>query len=91
MYQRVSTIVVTDLDDEVVLLNPSNQQMFTLNDTGREVWLNLEQRPSVAELAEHITNLYEVEQAVAERDVQMILAHLLEHNLIEATSPAVES
>lgn len=84
MYQRVSTIVVTDLDDEVVLLNPSNQQMFTLNDTGREVWLNLEQYPSVTALAEHITSLYEVEQAVAEQDVQAILTHLLENQLIEA-------
>jgi hypothetical protein len=68
-------ILVTDLDDELVLLNPRTQAMFTLNGTGRVVWQNLG-KASPEEIAEKIVEQFEIDLATAQQDTENLLETL---------------
>jgi hypothetical protein len=43
MIQRKPDLIETDLDHELILLDPVSQEMFSLNDTGRALWRSLPQ------------------------------------------------
>jgi Coenzyme PQQ synthesis protein D (PqqD) len=68
-------ILVTDLEDELVLLNPRTQAMFTLNGTGRVVWQNLG-KVSPEAIAEKITEAFEVDLETAQKDTDALLETL---------------
>jgi Coenzyme PQQ synthesis protein D (PqqD) len=68
-------ILVTDLEDELVLLNPRTQAMFTLNGTGRMVWQNLG-KVSPEAIAEKITEAFEVDLETAQKDTDALLETL---------------
>lgn len=82
-YAPVPGVIETDLEQELVLLDPRTQQMFSLNDTGRRVWRTLpvdHEEP----LVHAVLEAYEISREQAEADVRRLLAELLEAGLIEA-------
>ena len=40
-YRRAADVITTDLEHELVLLDPRNGEMFALNATARCIWLAL--------------------------------------------------
>jgi hypothetical protein len=68
-------VIVTELDDELVLLNPRTQAMFTLNGTGKIIWQNLGQH-NADEIAVKITEAFEIDLETAEKDVTALLETL---------------
>jgi len=73
-------VVATDLETEVVLLDPETREMFSLNATGRVVWRALPGR--VADLAAEVTRIFEVDGGRALEDVRGILGDLLAAGLV---------
>ena len=60
-------LIETDLESELVLLDPATQQMFSLNPTGRTLWFALREHPlrdAVAQVAEQFD--VSLEQATAD-------------------------
>lgn len=74
-------ILVTDLDNELVLLNPRTQAMFTLNGTGRIVWQNLGKH-SAEEIAQKIVEQFEVDLQTAQQDTVSLLETLANAGLL---------
>ncbi|HXV86071.1 MAG TPA: PqqD family protein [Gemmatimonadales bacterium] len=74
-------VIATDLEQEMVLLDPETQEMFRLNRTGRDVWLHLS-LADVAGLAGGLTQRFSVGREQAHQDVRVLLGELLEAGLI---------
>jgi hypothetical protein len=86
-FARKPGVIETDLEQELVLLDPETREMFSLNATGRVVWRALPEYP-VVELATRITEVFDVSRERALEDVRRILAELREAGLIAPSSDA---
>lgn len=73
----------TDLGTETVLLNGETGVAVHLNRTARALWITLPAHRRT--LVERLCSDYSVSQAQAARDVDQIIASLLEHGLIIVT------
>ena len=81
-YTRAARVIETDLGNELVLLDPETQQMFSLNETGRCIWRALP-ASGEASLIDVLVSAYNVSREVAEADMRRLLAELLDAGLIE--------
>lgn len=75
-------ILVTDLQDELVLMHPQSSQMFSLNATGRLLWLALP--ASQTSLTELLAREYGLETLQAKQDVQNVLNDLMQRDLVRS-------
>ena len=75
MFNSSADVIATDLEHELVLLDPRNGEMFALNATGRRVWFALPAR-TPDELAHVLTANFDVAPAQALKDVQSLIAAL---------------
>ncbi len=78
-------LTVTDLGDEVVLLDPRTQEMYALDDVGRFVWF-ASTGADLEGIAARVADRYAIGLDVAERDVAILVAELAEANLLEPWS-----
>jgi Coenzyme PQQ synthesis protein D (PqqD) len=74
-------LIETELDQELILLDPETQEMFSLNGTGRWVWRGLPDR-SAGELAQELATHFGLTADEARADVDEMVAELLEAGLI---------
>ena len=70
------------LDDEMVLLNLDSGEYFGLNDTGTRVWELLADGRSREEVADRLTDEFEVTIEVATDHVTSLCKELLEAGLL---------
>ena len=75
-------IIVTELEDELVLLNPRTQSMFTLNGTGKVIWQHLGTHTS-EEIAIKITEAFEIDLTTAQKDTSDLLESLEKSGLLQ--------
>lgn len=68
-------IIETLLEDELVLLDPQTQQMYSLNATGKLIWETLKagEYPTVAE---KISAEFEVDAGQAQSDADALVSDL---------------
>lgn len=85
-YRHNPSVVVTDLDDELVLLDPTSKQMFSLNAVGRVLWQELPRRGLDGAL-EQITEAFEVTSEQARTDAVALIENLTKSKLLEVTDP----
>lgn len=79
-YRPREGVIETDLDDELVLLDPDTQQMYSLNETGRWLWRRLPESPKA--LAQGLAESFAVGLEQARNDVAELLAELREAGLL---------
>ena len=84
MFDRATDVIATDLEQELILLDPRSSEMFSLNAAGRCVWFALPAR-SVEEIADVLQNEFDVSPEIARHDAQLFLTRLTEAALIEVT------
>ena len=89
IYKRSPDVIATDLGDELILLDPRRGEMFGLNESGRRVWLGLEQ--SLDDVASAIAAEFGIELTRARADVASLLAALAEAGLVERTEADASS
>lgn len=89
--KRADEPLSATLDGEAVLLEPDDGEYFGLNDLGTQLWELLESPKRVADLQEWMLERFEVEDSIAERDLQAFLSDLLEAGLIEVRQPDDDS
>ncbi|HYW34859.1 MAG TPA: PqqD family protein [Balneolaceae bacterium] len=88
-YEQNPEIIETDLEDELILLDPETQEMFSLNETGRMVWNELP-TSSITELVALIKNKFDVSSEIAEQDVNDLISNLSEAGLLISNSESNE-
>jgi hypothetical protein len=86
-YEPLSTVIETELEHELILLDAATQEMFSLNDTGRAIWRALPGR-TVRDVADELTRHFELTVAEAEAAVRALVGELLEARLIAPVSDA---
>jgi hypothetical protein len=74
--------VFHELEGELVLLNLASEQYYTLNDTGTRMWHVLTQADSVEAACETLLDEFDVEADHLCQDLEMLIARLLQANLI---------
>ncbi|WP_161883200.1 PqqD family protein [Deinococcus alpinitundrae] len=79
MWQANAEVLVTALDDELVLMHPTSNQMFSLNPSGRLVWQALPR--TEAALAGLLTAQYDLSPEQAGQDVHALLLDLQNRQL----------
>jgi hypothetical protein len=75
-------IIETDLGNELILLDPRNGEMYSLNEVGRRVWVELPSQP-VRRIAELIALDFDVLPEHAEADIALLLEALESAQLVE--------
>lgn len=78
-YTPAPGIVATDLGDELILLDPARGEMFSLNATGRCVWLALERGVEAA--VDALVDGYDVTRDQAGAEARALVDALLEAGL----------
>ena len=84
-FRHSPSVVVTDLEDELVLLDPVSKQMFSLNAVGRVLWLELP-RVGLRVTLEKIVARFEVSPEVARADALALIETLRAKNLLEVVT-----
>lgn len=74
-------VTVTDLGDQVVLLDPRNQEMYALDAVGRHIWSVLGQR-SLGGIAADVAERYKVDLDTAEADLRELVDDLERAGLV---------
>jgi hypothetical protein len=72
-----------ELDGEIVALDRQRSEYLAVNRTGAAVWPLLAQGASREELLERMTERFDVDGEIAERDLQVFLDSLVERELLE--------
>ncbi len=80
-----SEVIVTELDDEAVLLNMQTKMYFSLNTTGLVIWNLLDQGLSLGMVAEKLLNEYEVSPEKAQQCVFDLVTQLSSEHLVSVT------
>ncbi len=75
-------IIETDLEDELVLLDPKTQGMFSLNNTGRVIWHELKNAGTLEVMATKLEQQFTVSLEQATIDAQVLISELEKAGLI---------
>ena len=80
VYRRAADVIATDLERELVLLDPSNGEMFALNATARRIWLSLP--ADLRHVAAAIVFEFNVSVDHAYDDAAALLRHMEQAGLV---------
>ncbi|MDD5431735.1 MAG: PqqD family protein [Candidatus Omnitrophica bacterium] len=70
------------VENEVIVLNLKTGEYYTLDETGSFVWLLLEQKTSIDEIAGKLSKKYGIDKKVAFSDTKLLLKNFMKENLI---------
>jgi Coenzyme PQQ synthesis protein D (PqqD) len=79
----LSEVIETDLEQELVLLNPKTQNIFTLNVTGRFIWQTLHKH-TLEEVISKVQHRFAVAPEQARADVLELVAALQQAGLVSS-------
>ena len=85
-----SDVTVTDLGDQLVLLDPSNQEMYALDDVGRFIWESLPNH-TLEGVARAMGERYGLDPSTARNDLHGFVLELREADLVHDADPLGES
>jgi hypothetical protein len=84
LFKQSPTVVATELDDEIVLLNLDTGVYYGLDTVGAEVWTLLSKELDFDSIIACLLEEYEVTDDQLRADVGELLEQLLEHQLVQA-------
>ena len=82
-YRIASGVVSTEVEGEVVLVDPHTEEFMGLNKAGSIIWDGLARGDTIGQIAEMLRGEYDDQTADFEADVREFLDSLLGRNLIE--------
>jgi Coenzyme PQQ synthesis protein D (PqqD) len=86
-WQKNPALAWREIDDETIIISPTESVMHELNNTGSFLWKNIDGKKSAAELAELLAENYEVTLDIALSDTQALLEQMSSRKLV-VTVPA---
>jgi hypothetical protein len=81
-WQRNPALAWREIDDETVIISPTENVMHELNDTGSFLWKNIDGRRTAADLAALLIAEYEVTPGAALADTEALLEQLASSKLL---------
>lgn len=80
--KRDPNLIWRILDDELVVIRPSDGQIRVFNQVAAFIWQAIDDLYSVSDLVESICNEFDVEQSEAEADLLEFLIQLVDDGMI---------
>jgi hypothetical protein len=80
--RRSTQHIETEVDGEVVLMQYSSGAFFSMDDTARAVWQQVEDGRTVQEVIDHLAHVFDGEASVIEADTVAFLRDLEANGLI---------
>jgi hypothetical protein len=81
-YKRDARLPYQDVRGQAVVVAPARREVHEFDETATFLWSALARERSVADLAEALCEEYEVDRAVAEKDVRAFVELLEEKGLV---------
>jgi len=81
-----ATVLTTEIDDEIGMMNMEQGFYYTLNSVGKRIWGLLENEVAVADIVATLMKEYNVDFSVCQKDVIEILELLEQNKLIEVAN-----
>lgn len=81
-YQIPQTVFIQEIDDEVILLDTTTQEYFSLNEVGKNIIDLISENLTKDEMVEELSNIYEVDKIQIEKDLINFVKLLEEKGLI---------
>ena len=85
---RTDESLSATLDGEAVLLQPEAGMYYGMNEVATLLWERLEEPATVADLRAELRSEFDVEAAVADRDLRAFLVDLEAADLVEIRKPS---
>jgi coenzyme PQQ synthesis protein D (PqqD) len=76
-------VLVRFLDQESVLLNLETEQYFGLDETGTRMWQLVTTSPDIDAAYQELLTEYDVQPETLRENLAELLAHLVEHGLLQ--------
>ena len=76
-------VLVSQVGDELVLLDLTSEQYFGLDTVGRAIWERLTTAPSIADALAALLDEFEVDRERLLHDMGRLLGDLVSRNLVE--------
>lgn len=80
--QASANVVVSQLDDELVMMSVENSAYYSLDEVGVRAWELLAEPHSISEICDVITREYKVARAQCEQDMLAWLGEMAEEKLV---------
>jgi hypothetical protein len=87
LWQKNPALAWREIDEETVIISPTESVMHELNDTGSFIWKNIDGRRSAQEIASLLAASYEVTVDVALSDTEALLEELSSRKLVVLAEP----
>ncbi|RXJ82986.1 PqqD family protein [Arcobacter cloacae] len=81
-YQIPQTVFIQEIDDEIILLDTTTQEYFSLNEVGKNIIDLISENLTKDEMVEELSNIYEVDRIQIEKDLINFAKLLEEKGLI---------
>lgn len=81
-YQIPQTVFIQEIDDEVILLDTTTQEYFSLNEVGKYIIELISENLTKEEIVEELSNIYEIDKMQIEKDLINFTKALEEKGLI---------
>lgn len=81
-YKIPQTVFVQDIDEEVILLDTTTQEYFSLNEVGKDIIDFIRKNLSHDEIVEELSNIYEVGKIQIGNDLSNFISALEKRGLI---------
>jgi len=89
-WQKNPALAWREIDEETVIISPTENVMHELNDTGSFLWKNVDGRRTTAELAALLAAEYEVAPSAALADTEALLQRLISSKLLVPATAATD-
>jgi len=76
-------VLFQEVNGEAVLLDLNSESYFGLDQVGTRIWAMLNEGVEVSEMVDLLLEEYEVDRVTLEKDVDELLANLLEAGLVQ--------
>jgi hypothetical protein len=88
VYRPSEDVVVREIEGEIVIvpltsgIGDLEDELFTLNETGRAIWARIDGRRTLAAVIEELGAEYEAPEGLIREDVAGLLQELLDRRMI---------
>ncbi|MGD0998791.1 MAG: PqqD family protein [Thermoleophilia bacterium] len=90
VYRPSDDVVAREIEGEIIIvplvagIGDMEDELFTLNDTGKAIWDKLDGRRSLADVVAELTPEFAAEDGAIERDVLGLVGELVERRMLVA-------
>lgn len=87
-YAPSDDVVVREIEGELIIvplvagIGNIEDELFTLNETGRAIWERLDGKKSLKDVAKELSSEYEAQEAEIERDLIGLVEELLKRRML---------